>query len=162
MSNIMNQKQFTDALNGVIRSATNQRDKIQNLAIDALRHYASSGDATRLSTLIHRIRGVKSLNTSALKQYIESHANLTFTTMKDGTYGFRKSGKGEASVTEPVESWYVFRNQTTQPQSLDFDKSVTSLVKKIQKARENEQEITVSDRKNVKNMLAELEKVVAE
>ena len=162
MSNIMTQKQFTNALNGVIRSATNQRDKIQNLVMDGLSHYANSGDATRLSALIHRIRGVKSLNTSALKQYIECHANLTFTTMKDGTYGFRKSGKGEASVTEPVESWYVFHNQTTQPQSLDFDKSVTSLVKKVQKARQNDQEIKVSDRKNVKTMIAELEKVIAE
>lgn len=159
MTNVMSQKQFTNALNGVIRSASSQRDKIQNLVMDSLNHFVEYGDTTRMTTLVDRVKGVKSLNTTALKQYIESHANVTYTKMKDGSDGFKKQGKGATpEVKTPDVEWYNFRNQTTQPQALVIDQKVTSILKAMKKADENEQEIQVKDKENLKAQLDELYK----
>lgn len=120
---LLQAKQFSSKLAGVIRSAKTQRDAIQALIESGLAQYCLEGsdgkpcgNTGQLTQVIQACVGVKSLPTNTIKNYIKEHANVMFTKNKKGEYVFKKLGK-EVQVTEPKETWYNWSgNKEAKPQ----------------------------------------------
>ena len=159
MSDFMTQKRFFQVLNGGITSVKNFRSTIQTVTMDAFTHYEVSNDATRLSIIIERVKASKAANTAAFKQYIEAHTDLEYGKQKDGTPGFVKEEKGAPKVSYPDETWFEYKNQSTQPQPLPLDKRVVSLHKSLQKAKkEGGPGVAIEDKEALKTAMDEIYK----
>ena len=136
----MNQKQFKTQVNGLIRSAKTQRDKVQRLIDEGLNHYKENGDTFYLSYLLNAAVGVKSLPTQTIKEYIKESANqqLSWTKAKDGNMVFKKVKKGEEpTVNMPAEPWYEWKKagHNAKP-DMDIIAQGKAFIKRIEKAIE--------------------------
>ena len=94
MSNI-NSKTFARKLAATIASTAKMRDNVQELVEFGLEQFRDHGNASYLSEIVNKCIGVKALPTRTIKDYIRAHANLNWMKLKDGNYGFKKSGKEE-------------------------------------------------------------------
>lgn len=133
----MNEKQFNQKLSGVIRSAKNMRESIQELIVSGLVHYENHNDSGRLTAIVTACKGVKSLPTATIADYIKAHANLGWGKLKDGKPGFRTIGKG-AEVKMPEVTWYDWEggkhNQVTSDYA--FLSTIKGAITKAVKAAE--------------------------
>lgn len=138
MVNTMDRKTFNRKLGNVVKSAKAMRDNVQELIVAGLVHYEQHGDTGYLTDLARACKGVKSLPTQTITDYIKEHANVGWGKLKDKQLGFKKVGK-EVEVRMPEVTWYDWEggkhNQITQ--DYDLLSSVRSAVTKaIKKAQE--------------------------
>lgn len=143
----MELKKFNQKLNGFIRSQKSQRDTLQELIEAALAHYDGNtettevgGDTGYLTVLVRKCVGVKSVPTRTVVDYIKEHANVIYTKLGDGEYGFKKAKKGDTvQVTMPEVTWYDWTggDHNKPKKDYDWEASLNSLRGKIAKELEN-------------------------
>lgn len=124
---------FTRVLGAVVKGATRQRDVLQQLIIFALAHFAEHGNTHYLTVTLNACIGVKSLPTKTMKEFIQAHANVTWTKTTDGTMVFRKQGK-DIQVTMPTTLWYDFSKSHQAAPDLDVVARIKSLATAIEHA----------------------------
>lgn len=106
----MNKTDFKNKLKGVITSAKNQRDNIQELIVAGIEQYEDSGRTTFLSDLLAQTVAVKSLPTVTIKDFIKEHTDLAYRKNKAGEYMFVRADKEAEKVVKLVEvKWYDWK-----------------------------------------------------
>lgn len=134
----MNQKQFKTAVNGLIRSATTQRAKVQQLIEEGCAHYKDNGDTFYLSYLLNAAIGVRSLPTQTIKGYIKELTadQLIWSKAKDGNMVFKKAVKGTVpALKEVTEPWYEWKGANHQAKAdTDIIAQGKAFLKRIEKA----------------------------
>lgn len=106
----MNKTDFKNKLKGVITSAKNQRDNIQELIVAGIEQYEDSGRTTFLSDLLSQTVAVKSLPTVTIKDFIKEHTDLAYRKNKAGEYMFVRADKEAEKVVKLVEvKWYDWK-----------------------------------------------------
>jgi hypothetical protein len=126
---MLNNKQFSAKLSGVVKSAKSQRDTIQVLIESGLSQYQQHGDTNQLSRIVAACVGVRSLPTTVIKEYIKASANVIYTKAKDGTMVFKKAGGEKEPVVQKVfntgqpepTTWYDWEGNTQATPKADFD-----------------------------------------
>lgn len=128
----MNKKQFNSKLNGVIKSALNQRDNIQLLIVAGIDQYAESGRTTYLSDMLTATVGVKSLPSVTIKDFIKEHTDLTYSKNKADEYQFLRADKSADKVAlTPTINWYDWKKaKHNNVATVDYSKRLTNNVKK--------------------------------
>ena len=153
---ILNNKQFSTKLNGVIRSAKSQRDTIQQLIISGLEQYKDHRNTGQLTRLIQATYEVKSLPTRVIKEFVKAHANVQFTQNKEKEFVFKALSK-ETEVTIPEVTWYNWEgneNANVKP-DMDVIAQAKSFYTRITKAL-NEGKVKDKDKAEaLQNTLAE-------
>ena len=106
----MNKTDFKNKLQGVITSAKNQRDNIQQLIVAGIEQYAESGRTTYLSDLLGQTVAVKSLPTVTIKDFIKEHTDLKYTKNRAGEYQFIRANKDNDKLAAiPTINWYDWK-----------------------------------------------------
>ena len=140
MSKVITTRNFNVKLAAIIRSATSMRANLQSLLIFGLDHYSGSGneDSGCLTRTLNACIGVKALPTRTMQKFIEAHANVVWSKLKDGTPGFKKVKGEEATSTVPAIAWWEFDKTHQAKIDIDIVKRIESLIKGIEKAVEDE------------------------
>ena len=106
----MNKTDFKNKLKGVITSAKNQRDNIQELIVAGIDQYAESGRTTYLSDLLAQTVAVKSLPTVTIKDFIKEHTDLKYAKNKSGEHQFIRANKdADKQADIPTINWYDWK-----------------------------------------------------
>lgn len=156
-------KTQTTKLNGVINSAKNQRDKIQELITSGMAQVDQHGQLTYLSTLVLKTQAVRSINTKAMREYILAHvANITWSkSAKTGDYQFSKVAdkSKKITVTTPTCTWFEYNKPestpTTTTSKFDVNKRVASFTTSLTKAIDTKT-VTQGNTQAVKDLLTAL------
>lgn len=160
---MLNNKQFTAKLNGVIKSAKSMRESVQVLIESGLEQYGEHGDTGQLSRLIQACVGVRSLPTNVIRDYIKAHANVMFTKAKDGSYVFKKAaGEKETTTVAITATWYDWEGNGNAAPKTDFDveKRIQMLIKSTTKALE-EGKVKEGQESEASLLVAKLQEVLA-
>lgn len=134
---------FKSKLGGVVRSATNVRENVQLLAVDALLA-ASTGDfdTTRVNDLIRAVHGVGGIDSTTLAAYVlQAAPNLKKGKSKEGLLKFswaKGTSEGERTVDwdmiASIQWWQKSKvAQEKGMAALDVAARVETLIKKIEK-----------------------------
>lgn len=128
-------KNFKTKLNGFVKSATTQRDNLQELVIFALGHAKDNADEfTLLTNIMQATVEIKSIRTEVLKDFIKEHvSNMVFAKNKAGEYMFKKDVKGTACEYSVINTnWYDFNKKGNNPAvEIDVMKRAESLIKAL-------------------------------
>lgn len=137
---IITTRNFNGKLAAIVRSATTMRANLQCLLIFGLDHYAAAGngDSGCLTRTLAACIGVKALPTRTMQKFIEAHANVVWSKLKDGTHGFKKVKGEDATSTVPAIAWWEFDNSHNARVDIDIVKRIESLIKGIEKATEED------------------------
>lgn len=105
---MLDKKEFSSKLAGVIKSQKNMRENVQELLDSGFEQVVHHGNTIYLSTLLRQCIGVRSMPTKALKEYIQAHvSNCAWRKDKDGNMVFMKAVKNKPmEVTVPDVKWY--------------------------------------------------------
>lgn len=121
---VLTNKEFTAKLSGVIKSAKTQRDNIQVLIESGLAQANEHGQLTQLSVLLNSTIGVRSLNTKAIKEYVQAHAEVVWVKSKDKKSMQFKKVKGSelvGAVEEITVPWYEHEAAAKNQAKADMD-----------------------------------------
>jgi len=142
----LSNKQFNSKLNGVLRSASTQRDNIQELIISGLAQYEQHGNTGQLTLIIQGCVNVKSLPTTVIKEYIKAHANVAFQQNKNKDFVFKKIGT-EVEVQIPQTTWYDWAgNKEARPQpDMNLIVRAKTFAKQLESALSNHKVKDVSE-----------------
>lgn len=160
---MLDNKQFTAKLNGVIKSAKSMRESVQALIESGLEQYGEHGDTGQLSRLIQACVGVRSLPTNVIRDYIKAHANVMFTKAKDGTHVFKKAAGEKTTAVKPTtQTWYDWEGNGNKAPQTDFDveKKIQMLIKSTTKALE-EGKVKEGQEAEASSLVAKLQEVLA-
>lgn len=105
---------FKAKLSAFKKSATSQRDNLQQLIMFAIDHAANHQDEfTCLSQVLNATIEVKAFRSETIKDYIKAHVtNIQYSKLKDGSMGFSKVTKGvPCEYTVPAMPWYEFNTK---------------------------------------------------
>ena len=107
---MLTNKQFKSKLSGVIKSASNMRDNIQELIVSGITQYDVDGDTYQLSLMLEQTVAVKSLPTVTIKDFIKEHTDLKYSKNKAGEYQFVRADKSAVKVANiPDINWYDWK-----------------------------------------------------
>lgn len=125
-------KALTKAREGVQAAFTLIQDCIL-YGLDKYQH--NSADSSYLSRAMDICNQMPGTNPNQVKAYIQEHANCLLRKVEDGSFKFKKTGKGPAVVTMPEEG-YNWWNQKTEANTLRVDmidpvKELRNLFKRI-------------------------------
>ncbi|MCW8982484.1 MAG: hypothetical protein OQK13_00405 [Gammaproteobacteria bacterium] len=134
----VNTKNFSSKLSGLIKSAKTQRENLQELISFGLAHYAEHHDPVYLTKVANAAIGVRSLPTRTITDYIKHHANVGWTTLKDGKKGFKRIGK-ETQVEMPNVTWYDWEGGKHNQVVEDYD-ALATIKSTLTKAFKKEEE----------------------
>ena len=113
--------QFKTKLNSAVRREATLRDDIDSLARVAIAQYGEHGDTSWIQLLANESKGMRSIATGMLKNYIKSKANVKFADDGNGDFKVTKIGKGAIQV-QPIaddERWYNFETKHTIAPDMD-------------------------------------------
>ena len=131
--------QFKTKLSSVARREATLRDDIDSLARVAIAQYGEHGDTSWIQLLANESKGMRSIATNMLKNYIKSKANVKFADDGNGNFKVTKIGKGAIEVQSIAddERWYDFETSHTIVADKVFMTMVTNLLASADKAKEN-------------------------
>lgn len=153
MSNVT-EKTFTKVLASFIKGQTSSRDTLQALIGFGLEQYANNRNAAYLSSILAKCKGVKSVPTVTVLEYIKAHANVKYAKLSDNTMGFKMNGD-DPVVTNPEVTWYDWTGGKHNAVKADMDVTaqVKALLSRINKAM---QEGHVKDKEQATKVQATL------
>jgi len=155
----MESKAFNQKLSGLVRSARNQRENVQELIEAGLNQYQEHGNTVYLTKLLNECIGVKSLPTNSIKEYVKAHANVKWVKGKDGMV-FKKDGN-DVHVTMPTDKWWEHKSaQHNAKPDMDVVQRVKSLKSQLDKAVK-EGNIKEGQEEQAKELLNSLAKFAA-
>jgi len=139
MKNIMGKSEFNRRIVAFNDAAKVSRDQLNDLIMDGLLQAADvsqggHGSCSRLTVVLQACKHVKAIPTRTVQAFIQKHANVKWMKLKDGTHGFKYSGK--PCVTLPECTWYDWEgNNTSKPKvELDLKASMERLLARGDKA----------------------------
>lgn len=127
MSNVT-EKTFSKVLSSFIKGQTTSRDTLQALLGFGFEQYANNRNAAYLSSILAKCKGVKSVPTITVLEYIKAHANVKYVKLSDNTMGFKMDGDNPV-VTNPTVTWYDWEGGKHNNIKADMD--VTAQVKAL-------------------------------
>ena len=127
---------FKRKLASFLTAAKTQRDNAQEFIVFGLEQFRDHGNTGFLTMFLNGCVGIKSMPTRTLKDYIVEHAGVVYAKLKDDTYGFKKSGKGDPQVTMPEVVWYEWEGgKHNKVKPMDVVALAKSLITRIEKAQ---------------------------
>lgn len=114
--------QFKTKLSSVVKREATLRDDIDSLARVAIAQYGEHGDTSWIQLLANESKGMRSIATNMLKNYIKSKANVKFADDGNGDFKVTKIGKGAIEVQSIAddERWYDFETSHTIAPDMDL------------------------------------------
>lgn len=135
---LKNDKDFGKALTKAREAVGNGFAMIQDCILYGLDKYRdNSADSSYLSRAMDICNQMPGTNPNQVKAYIQEHANCLLRKVEDGSFKFKKTGKGPAVVTMPEEG-YNWWNQKSEAVILRADMidpvgELQKLMKRIEK-----------------------------
>lgn len=126
-------KNFKSQLASLVKSTTTQRDKLQSIIEFGIAKYGENGDTTYLTMAMRAVVGVRAFRTETLKNYITSHANVTWAKAKDKNMVFKKRGKGDAEIKTLEKVWYEWDTKGEATPDLDVIARTKALMSALTK-----------------------------
>lgn len=129
-------KGFQSSLTKARESVESGFNLIQDCILYGLEKYRdNSADSSYLSRAVQMAGEIKGMNANQIKAYIQEHANVLLRKVEDGSFKFKKTGKGPASVTMPIEgyNWWdeVSERNGLRADMIDPVKEIQRLLKRI-------------------------------
>lgn len=125
-------KTFKSRVAAVIRSGQSIRANIQELVQYAIVQYldpVNNGNTADLTYLYQKVKGVRSLNSKTLGDYVEDTVNVALRKTSDGEFVFRKAEKGTDPALRPHADlsapWWE-HGRTPDPKAVDILKRLAS------------------------------------
>ena len=154
-------KGFQSSLTKARESVESGFSLIQDCILYGLEKYRdNSADSSYLSRAVAIAGEIKGMNANQVKAYIQEHANVMLRKVEDGSFKFKKTGKGPATVTMPIEG-YNWWNEVSEARGLraDMVDPVGELQKLIKRIKDKEAKGLLPESR--KDMFHELEAMVA-
>lgn len=158
-------KDFGKALTKARESVAGGFAMIQDCILYGLDKYRdNSADSSYLSRAMDICNQMPGTNPNQVKAYIQEHANCLLRKVEDGSFKFKKTGKGPAVVTMPEEG-YNWWNQKSEAVILRADMidpvgELQKLIKRVQK-KEAEGKLPESRKDMFHELVAQLGPVLA-
>ncbi|QZI86208.1 hypothetical protein PODOV061v2_0064 [Vibrio phage 172P1] len=130
----INKTNFKSQLNGLVKSTTSQRDKLQAIIEFGLAQYKEHGDTVYMTMAMRAVVNVRAFRTETLKNYIKAHANVTWAKAKDKTMVWKKVGKGTAPEVKELDGvWYEWDKKGEATADLDVVMRAKAMLKALTK-----------------------------
>ena len=131
---IQNVKQFSNKLNGVVRTMQNLRSNVQVLVEFATVQVAEHGNLSPLTELLLKTKAVRTIRTATLEAYIMAHVkNIKWSKGKNGKTLSKIKG-AELEVLPLKGAWFEHDEDGIAVKELDVQARIKSLLTAIAKA----------------------------
>ena len=155
-----NDKQFNTALNTAVQSAQAALNTIQDLTVDALQWAIAHGDSSRLNRI--RAKMAEGYSIADCNKWLKWVTAIDGVRMHKDSFKVQHAKLAAVDLTE-LDLWYTAAAKAAKPAAeFDISKFFENNIKKLLKATDNGQDLTLLEQEALRAMQSALASRIAD